>query len=113
MWCVPDHSDVGILGQSVPPVALGVIDEGTTSAALHTGVAVQAGDIVLAKPQFGAFQATELETILRARGIDTVVIRSMRQKIAMLVHRAALHQRLRPDQPERFLQSRRTIDDGE
>jgi ureidoacrylate peracid hydrolase len=58
----------------MPPVAKGVIDDGTTSAALHSRVAVEAGDIVLAKPQFGAFHSTELETILRARGIDTVVI---------------------------------------
>jgi ureidoacrylate peracid hydrolase len=70
----PDHSDVGLLGQTMPPVAQGVIVEGTKSAALHSSVAVQATDIVLAKPQFGAFHATELETILRARGIDTVVI---------------------------------------
>jgi ureidoacrylate peracid hydrolase len=70
----PDHSDVGILGQTIPPVTHGMIDEGTTSVALHSSVAVHPGDIVLAKPQFGAFQATALETILRARAIDTVVI---------------------------------------
>jgi ureidoacrylate peracid hydrolase len=70
----PDHSDVGVLGRTIPPVANGMIDDGTPSVALHPSVAVQAGDIFLAKPLFGAFQATELETILRARGIDTVVI---------------------------------------
>jgi ureidoacrylate peracid hydrolase len=43
-------------------------------AALHSSVAVHVTDIILAKPQFGAFHATELEVILRARGIDTVVI---------------------------------------
>jgi ureidoacrylate peracid hydrolase len=66
--------DVGILGETVPPVAQGVIDDGSPSAALHPKVAVQAGDIILAKPHIGCFQATELETILRARGIDTVLI---------------------------------------
>src|ERR1700730_17700696 len=70
----PDHSDVGILGETVPPVAKGVIDNGSPSAAFHPQVAVQAGDIILAKPHIGCFQATELETILRARGIDTVLI---------------------------------------
>src|SRR5258707_1320909 len=70
----PDHSDVGILGETVPPVAQGVIDDGAPSAALHPKVVVQPGDIILAKPHFGSFQATELETILRARGIDTVLI---------------------------------------
>ena len=53
----------------MPPVAQGVIDDGAPSAALHPKVVVQAGDIILAKPHFGSFQATELETILRARGV--------------------------------------------
>jgi biuret amidohydrolase len=70
----PDHSDVGVLGQTVPPIADGVIDDGSPAAALHAKVAVEAGDIILSKPHFGSFQATELETILRARGIDTVLI---------------------------------------
>src|SRR5205823_6436696 len=38
---------------------------------------------------------------------------SMRQKIAMLVYRAPLHQRLRPHQPERLLQPRRAVDSNE
>src|SRR5260221_7776750 len=46
----PDHSDVGILGKTVPPGAQGVIDDGAPSAALHPKVVVQAGDIILAKP---------------------------------------------------------------
>ena len=46
----PDHSDVGILGETVPPVAQGVIDDGAPSAALHPKVVVQPGDIILAKP---------------------------------------------------------------
>ena len=70
----PDHCDVGILGQTMPPVGQGMIDEGTTSAALHPKVAVRAGDIVLPKRHFGAFHGTTLETILRSRRIDTVVI---------------------------------------
>src|SRR5260370_20621442 len=37
----PDHSDVGILGETVPPVEQGVIDEGTPSAALHPKVVVK------------------------------------------------------------------------
>jgi len=61
---VKDHeSRVGI----VPAGVKALVDAG------HQ-VVVQAGDIVLAKPHIGCFQATELETILRARGIDTVLI---------------------------------------
>ena len=33
-----DHSDVGLLGETVPPVAQGVIDDGAPSAALHPKV---------------------------------------------------------------------------
>ena len=43
----PDHSDVGILGKTVPPVAQGAIDDGAPSAALHPKVVDQAGDIIL------------------------------------------------------------------
>jgi ureidoacrylate peracid hydrolase len=70
----PDHSNVGVLGLTVPPVLHGVIDDNAPSAALHSKVDVQPGDIVLAKPHFGAFQGTDLETILRSRSIDTVVV---------------------------------------
>jgi nicotinamidase-related amidase len=70
----PDHSNLGILGRTVPPVRAGVIDDGSDGAALHRAVQVEPGDIILAKPQFGAFQSTELESILRARNIDTVII---------------------------------------
>ena len=52
------HSDLGVLGQTMPPVTQGVIDDGTASSALHPNVEVQAGDIVLNKPQFGAFSST-------------------------------------------------------
>jgi len=35
---------------------------------------VDARDILLDKPRFGAFHGTDLELILRSRGIDTVII---------------------------------------
>jgi nicotinamidase-related amidase len=35
---------------------------------------VDTRDILLDKPRFGAFHSTDLELILRSRGIDTVVI---------------------------------------
>src|SRR4029077_12859605 len=56
------------------------------SAALHPKVVVQAGDIILAKPHIGSFQATELETILRARGIDTVLIGGIATNSAREAH---------------------------
>jgi biuret amidohydrolase len=60
----PDGSNVGVMGELIPPVREGVISRGS---ALHSRLEVRAGDIVLAKPRFGAFHGTDLELILRAR----------------------------------------------
>jgi nicotinamidase-related amidase len=70
----PDHADVGILGVTAPPVSAGIINEGCRSSALHAAVDLENADIILGKPQFGCFQSTSLDSILRARGIDTVLI---------------------------------------
>jgi len=70
----PDHADVGILGITVPPVNAGIIDEDARSSMLHDGVDLERADITLKKPQFGCFHNTSLDSILRARGIDTVLI---------------------------------------
>lgn len=71
----PDGSNAGILADIYPAVrSEGFLNRGTTSAALHQGVVVEPGDILLEKPRYGAFHGTDLEMILRARGIDTVII---------------------------------------
>ncbi len=71
----PDGSNIGILGEVVPRVRLtGFLNSGAVSAALHPGLVVEPGDILLAKPRFGAFHGTDLELILRTRGIDTVIV---------------------------------------
>ena len=70
----PDHSNRGILGDLVPPVQAGLIDDGSVSGALHAGVRMREGDILLKKPRYGAFHGTDLELILRHRGIDTLII---------------------------------------
>jgi nicotinamidase-related amidase len=69
----PDGSNVGVLGELVPPVN-DMIAKGSRSAALHAGLVIEAPDILLDKPRFGAFHGTDLEMILRTRGIDTVII---------------------------------------
>lgn len=51
-----------------------LVNKGTKSAALHKGLVVDPRDILLEKPRYGAFHGTDLELILRARGIDTVII---------------------------------------
>jgi len=70
----PDGSNTGVLGEMAPPVKEGIINKGAESAALHTGLVVEARDILLDKPRFGAFHGTDLELILRSRGIDTIII---------------------------------------
>jgi ureidoacrylate peracid hydrolase len=70
----PDGSNVGMLGQTLPPVKAGLIDDGARSAALHSDLRVADTDVVIKKPLFGAFTMTDLDLILRRRGIDTVVI---------------------------------------
>ncbi len=70
----PDGSNAGILAETAPPVKAGILDDGRESAALHPDLVVDAADLVLDKPRFGAFHGTDLESMLRARGRDTVII---------------------------------------
>jgi len=69
-----DGSNIGVLGEINPIVKTGILSKGSESAALHKGLSVDARDILLDKPRFGAFQSTDLELILRSRGIDTVIV---------------------------------------
>ena len=70
----PDGSNAGVLRETAPPVKAGILNDGSESAALHPGLIVDARDLVIEKPRFGAFHDTALESILRARGVDTVII---------------------------------------
>jgi ureidoacrylate peracid hydrolase len=70
----PDGSNVGVMGEIIPPVRQGMIASGTFPAALHKDLKVEPGDIVLDKPRFGAFHGTDLELILRSRGIDSIIV---------------------------------------
>jgi ureidoacrylate peracid hydrolase len=70
----PDGSNVGVMGEIIPPVKGGVINDGSESADIHPGLQVEPTDIFIKKPRFGAFHGTDLELILRARGIDSVII---------------------------------------
>ena len=69
-----DGSNRGVLDEFSPYVKQGILDKGTASAALHSGLVIESGDILLDKPRFGAFYGTDLELILRSRGIDTVIV---------------------------------------
>ena len=69
-----DGSNVGLLGEKIPAVAHGVINEDAPTAALHELMDVRSGDVVLEKPRFGSFYGTDLEVILRSSGIDTIIV---------------------------------------
>jgi ureidoacrylate peracid hydrolase len=69
----PDGSNMGVL-RNIPKIKDGFLNEGAESAALHNQLVVDPRDLHLEKPRFGAFHATDLELILRARGIDTIIV---------------------------------------
>lgn len=69
-----DGSNIGILGEIAPALKQGIISRGSESPARHKGLVVDPRDILLEKPRFGAFRATDLELILRSRGIDTIIV---------------------------------------
>jgi len=70
----PDRSNLGILAEFSPAVKDGILDKGSESAALHRRLDIDPRDILIDKPRFGAFHGTDLELILRKRGIDTLII---------------------------------------
>ena len=73
-WMKKDRSNVGVMGELVPPFIVDLYTEGEASAELHDALEVEASDVILNKTRYGAFHGTELEAILRSRGIDTVII---------------------------------------
>lgn len=70
----PDGSNLGTMGELINAVREGYIMDGSETAKLHPGLEVKAGDIVLEKPRYGAFSGTDLDNVLRANGIDTIVV---------------------------------------
>ncbi len=74
MWCGLIIATQGSWAKCLPPVEAGLIDDGSASASFHAGVQVREGDIVLKKPRYGAFHGTDLELLLRQKGIDTLII---------------------------------------
>ena len=72
-----DGSDEGILGvlsRARGGRAERIILAGSAGAEIHADLKPMEGEIVIKKLRFSAFQGTELETLLRSMGVDTVVI---------------------------------------
>ena len=52
---------------------------------LHPGLTMTSNDLVFEKCHFSAFHDSALETILHARGIDTIIITGIRTNVCCLV----------------------------
>lgn len=73
-WMPADGSNRGLMAEMVPPFIIALYTEGAESAELHDALDVAPADIILDKPRYGAFHGTDLELILRSKGIDTIII---------------------------------------
>jgi biuret amidohydrolase len=69
-----DGSNIGVVGEIVPEVKQGALYRGSHTAALHEKLVLDPRDVLLEKPRFGAFHGTDLDLILRGRGIDTIIV---------------------------------------
>ncbi len=79
----PDRSNAGLLARAVPAVNEGVMDATADTVAIDASVEVAKGDIVLDKPMFGSFSATDLDLILRSNGITTLLIGGINTNICV------------------------------
>ena len=70
----PDGSNLGTMGELIDAVREGYIMDGSETAKLHPALDVKEGDIVVEKPRYGAFSGTDLDNLLRANGVDTIIV---------------------------------------
>lgn len=73
-WLLRDGSNLGSVGDLVPPFIREFYTEGAPTAEIHDAVVVEDGDVIVDKPRYGAFTGTDLDSRLRSRGIDTVMV---------------------------------------
>jgi nicotinamidase-related amidase len=52
----------------------GRLRAGTPGAEIHAGVAPQPGEVIVTKRRVGAFSTTDLETVLKAKGVTHLVL---------------------------------------
>lgn len=74
VWMNADRSNVGVMGEIVPPFIVDLYTEGQESAELDDRLEVEPSDVVLNKTRYGAFHDTDLDALLRERGVDTVIV---------------------------------------
>lgn len=72
----PDYADGGLLVTEIRPRLgeLGALKRGTPDIELYAGAECEPGDIVVDKPRYSAFFGTDLDVILAANGIRSLVL---------------------------------------
>jgi nicotinamidase-related amidase len=71
----PGHPEISPLNSMFDPVrASGLMVAGSKGAAIHPAAAAREGEPIVVKRRVSAFAGTDLETLLRANGIDTLVL---------------------------------------
>jgi nicotinamidase-related amidase len=71
----PGHPEISPLNPMFDPVrANGLMVAGSKGAAIHPAAAAREGEPIVVKRRVSAFAGTDLETLLRANGIDTLVL---------------------------------------
>ena len=70
-----DYSDGGLLVELYPALReVGGMVAGTWDAAFDSRLTVEPSDIVISKARYSAFYGTDLEQVLRERGVRTLII---------------------------------------
>ncbi|MEU3988841.1 isochorismatase family cysteine hydrolase [Streptomyces platensis] len=71
----PGHPDVGPRNRVLTSIVqAGLFTEGAPGTAIHEDVAPQQDDTVVTKRRASAFSGSDLDVVLRARGIDSLVL---------------------------------------
>jgi len=71
----PGHPEVGTRNRALSAIAqAGVYVEGAPGTEIHPEVAPRPGDVVVHKRRASAFSGSDLDVVLRARGIDSLVL---------------------------------------
>ncbi|MGY4986557.1 cysteine hydrolase family protein [Streptomyces nigrescens] len=71
----PGHPEVGARNRVLnAAVQAGLFAEGARGTAIHPAVAPRQDDIVVTKRRASAFSGSDLDVVLRARGIDSLVL---------------------------------------
>ena len=71
----PDYADGGLLVALYPALReVGGMVAGTWDAAFDSQLAVEPSDVVISKTRYSAFYGTDLDRVLRDRGVRTLII---------------------------------------